>query len=274
LVADPQGVAEDFASRAHDALKRRDLTAAVRLLREGLAMLLSGPAEQSWSYSMRAAEALGAFAEPAGRAEAVAAAVEFYRNALASAPREISPLAWATTQANLGSTLWAFGEQEHQSKWLEDAATAFQQALKELTRADAPLAWAATQTNLAAALWALGELEVGTIRLEEALLAFRTALAEITRDRLPNAWLRIRVNIGAVLVALAQREDGTARLEEAITVWNDCLPVAETAQEVNLVRTMETSIKIATAEIIRRSRTNLFASDGKSCVGSTDDDAS
>ena len=75
-----------------------------------------------------------------------------YTEALKEHTRERVPLAWATTQNNLGSALAVLGKRESGTARLEQAVAAFTEALKERTRERVPLDWAATQNNLGNAL--------------------------------------------------------------------------------------------------------------------------
>jgi hypothetical protein len=76
------------------------------------------------------------------------------------------PLAWATTQNNLGTALRLLGERESSTARLEQAVAAYHAALEERTRERVPLAWATTQNNLGTALRLLSERESSTARLE------------------------------------------------------------------------------------------------------------
>jgi tetratricopeptide (TPR) repeat protein len=100
-------------------------------------------------------------------------AVAAFREALKENTREHVPLAWATTQNNLGTALWTLGRRVSGTARLEEAVAAFRDALKEQSRESVPLAWARTQNNLGLALWELGGRESGTARLEEAVGAIR-----------------------------------------------------------------------------------------------------
>jgi tetratricopeptide (TPR) repeat protein len=113
------------------------------------------------------------------------------------------PLAWATTQNNLGTALQTLGARESGTARLEQAADAFRVALEERTRERAPLAWAATQNNLGTTLQTLGVRESGTARLEQAVEAYRTALQERTRERVPLDWAMTQTILGLALATLA-----------------------------------------------------------------------
>jgi hypothetical protein len=62
-------------------------------------------------------------------------AVAAYRDALMEQTRARVPLAWATTQNNLGNALQALGGWESGTARLEEAVAAYRDALMEQTRA-------------------------------------------------------------------------------------------------------------------------------------------
>jgi tetratricopeptide (TPR) repeat protein len=72
-------------------------------------------------------------------------AIAAYREALKERGRERDPLAWASTQHNLGVALCELGERARTAALLEEAITTYHEALKERTRDRAPLDWAKTQ---------------------------------------------------------------------------------------------------------------------------------
>lgn len=131
--------------------------------------------------------------------------------------RERVPLAWATTQNNLGNALLSLGEREGDAARLEEAVAAFRLALVEQTRERVPLDWAMTQNNLGLALLRLGDREGGAARLEEAIAAFRLALLERTRERVPLDWLGTQTNLGDALTMLGQRTKRRDHLCEALS---------------------------------------------------------
>jgi Tetratricopeptide repeat len=57
------------------------------------------------------------------------------------------PLAWATTQNNLGTALSTLGAREGGTARLEEAVAAYRAALEEWTRDRVPLDWAASTGN-------------------------------------------------------------------------------------------------------------------------------
>ena len=84
-------------------------------------------------------------------------AVAAYRAALQERTRERVPLAWATTQNNLGNVLLALGKLESGTESLEQAVAAYTEALEECTSERVPLDWAMTQKNLGRAIQILRE---------------------------------------------------------------------------------------------------------------------
>jgi tetratricopeptide (TPR) repeat protein len=107
-------------------------------------------------------------------------AVAAFRAALEERPRERDPVAWATTQYNLGTALEQLGDREEGTQHLKDAVAVFRAALEERTRERDPLAWAMAQANLGIALARLGERGGGTRCLEEGVAALQAALEEFT----------------------------------------------------------------------------------------------
>ncbi len=204
-IAALQSEAETCALLGRAALGRRDVVGARAQFEEGLRLLAPVDPEPRWSYALNAAAALNDFGYRAGHNDALAAAIDILRRALAGAPRECVPLDWARTQVNLGVALGKLGERESGTARLEEAVAAFRAALEEYTRARVPLEWARTQINLGNALQTLGAWESGTARLEEAVAAYRAALEEITRERVPLLWAMLQTNLGNALQTLGDR---------------------------------------------------------------------
>jgi tetratricopeptide (TPR) repeat protein len=80
-----------------------------------------------------------------------------YHAALEERTRERSPLDWALTQNNLGTTLARLGEWQGSAGGLKEAIATFRAALEERTCERVPVDWAQTQENLGLALRALAE---------------------------------------------------------------------------------------------------------------------
>jgi exonuclease VII small subunit len=83
------------------------------------------------------ANALYTLGEQSGQNQPLEEAVTAYREALKERTRERVPLAWATTQNNLGNALRSLGERESGTKRLEAAVKAFQAALEVVEPAQA-----------------------------------------------------------------------------------------------------------------------------------------
>jgi tetratricopeptide (TPR) repeat protein len=179
--------------------------------------------EQRTKLLVLFARSLTTFGEQAGDSKALEEAIAAYRETLRQYTRDKVPLAWATTQNNLGTALARLGERQSGTARLEEAVAAFRAALKERTREKVPLDWAATQTRLGAALAILGQRESGTGQLEDAVAAFREALKERTRGKVPLDWAMTQNNLGAALRALGERESGTKRLEESVAAYREAL---------------------------------------------------
>ena len=103
-------------------------------------------------------------------------ALDAHRAALTLLTRERKPLAWATTQHNLGVTLIALGRLKRAPTLLEQAADALKVALHEQTRERTPIDWAATQNTLGLAFMNLGELRQSRDDFEHARRAYEEAL--------------------------------------------------------------------------------------------------
>ena len=182
----------------------------------------SAPTERG-TYLRRCADAFSDYGDQQGDNTALLQAIALYERVLEALSRARVPLAWATTQTNLGIALRTLGAREAGTARLEEAVAAYRAALEEITRAQVPLAWAATQHNLGVALATLGAREAGTARLEEAVAAYRAALEERTRAQAPLAWATTQTNLGVALATLGAREAGTARLEEAVAAYRAAL---------------------------------------------------
>jgi tetratricopeptide (TPR) repeat protein len=152
-------------------------------------------------------------------------AIGLYRDALKDFTQEREPRAWATTQANLGSTLSMLGQREGDASQFEEAISAYREALKEFTREREPRDWATIQDNLGVALANLGKRETGTDRLMEAIGAHLEALKERPRELEPHKWAKTQNNLGSTLIVVGEREAGTAHLTEAAGAFREALKV-------------------------------------------------
>jgi tetratricopeptide (TPR) repeat protein len=138
-------------------------------------------------------------------------AVTVYREALKERTREKVPLAWATTQNNLGNALQALGELESDPARFTGAVTAYREALKELTRERVPLDWANTQNNLGNALRSLGLMESDLERLQEAATAYHAALLEYRVAKAQARAEGVKSNLQRVQGEISQRKQATAK---------------------------------------------------------------
>jgi tetratricopeptide (TPR) repeat protein len=84
-------------------------------------------------------------------AERLQQAVQAYEAALEEYTRERVPLAWATTQNNLGNALSTLGQRESGTDRLQQAVQAFEAALEVFTRESAPRHFEIVRPNLAEA---------------------------------------------------------------------------------------------------------------------------
>jgi len=107
-------------------------------------------AAQRVAYLISEASALFRQGDEFGDNAALGSAIDRYRIILSGTPRERDPLAWATTQTNLGLALETLGERESGTDKLEEAVAVFREALKEFIRDRVPLEWAGRRW-----IWAL-----------------------------------------------------------------------------------------------------------------------
>jgi tetratricopeptide (TPR) repeat protein len=214
-----QSEAETCTLLARAALAQRNVAAANAQFEDGLRILAPADPERRWEYGAAAADVLYHLGNLAGLSEALVAAIQLYRQALADAPRQRVP----HTQNNLGNALQVLGDRETGVVRLEEALVAYRAAQEEWTRNQAPLRWANVQNNIGNVLVTLGERERGTARLEEAVAAYCAALEEYSREREPLDWAMTQNNLGAAFTRLGTRETGTGRLEKAVAAHRAAL---------------------------------------------------
>jgi tetratricopeptide (TPR) repeat protein len=190
---------------------------------EAASLMAAIDGRKQWELRIAQAGELFSQGDELGDNDALAEAINVYRDSLLLALSAQRPLAWAATQNNLGNALARLGERESGTARLEEAIAAYRNALTVQTRERVPLDWATTQNNLGNALETLGERENSTARLEEAVAAHRDALKELTRERVPFDWAATQNNLGLALATLGERESGTARLEVAVAAFRDGL---------------------------------------------------
>jgi Tetratricopeptide repeat len=138
----------------------------------------------------------------------LAAAIAFFKKALAVWTRDKVPLGWATMQNNLGIALSNLGERESGTARLEEAVAAYRAALLERTRDKVPLDWAMTQNNLGNALGSVGE------RQAPADKAKGCAMLEGARGHYAEALEEYRKAGASYYVEMAR--DNIAKLDAAI----------------------------------------------------------
>ena len=227
-VAESEHLIQAAASRAAQgdlSMTELHYPQAADLFRQAANLVPAGNAydDKRVGYLRKEAGALYQQGDEFGSSDALRSAIERYKRLLELQPRERAPLAWATTQNDLGSALWSLGVRESGSARLEEAIAAFRAALEERTRERVPVEWASTQNNLGNTLAALGVRETGNARLEEAVAAYRDALQVDTRERSPLDWAMTQTNLGITLWTLGVRENSTTRLEEAVAAYHDAL---------------------------------------------------
>ncbi len=152
--------ADDFLSQAEalderaiaeqqDSLDRRKLSAAQTLAERGelerarlnylkaaehfaaaAARVPDTEEEARWRHLLAQASVLYDHGREFGENPSLARAITAYKPALNLRPRDRVPLAWATTQNNLGNALATLGQRESGTARLEEAAAAFRAALE------------------------------------------------------------------------------------------------------------------------------------------------
>lgn len=144
-------------------------------------------------------------------------ALVHFDHAAKAQPRDIAPLAWATTQSSRGQTLTklALGlDGAARAQALRHAANCFDLAALEFRRDVVPTEWSRTQGNAADVLRNLASTQGGEDRertLWQAVARLTLALGERRRDREPRRWATTLHQYGNVLHALAATQDGVQR---------------------------------------------------------------
>jgi tetratricopeptide (TPR) repeat protein len=152
-----QSEADTCTLLARAALSQGDVAGAVAQFQEGLQVLGPLDAESRGSYAVTVARPLYDFGDLAGRNDALAAAIEFYRLALIDRPRERNSFDWAATQNNLGTALSTLGQRESGSARLQEAVDAYEAALTVFIPAEASHYIEVCEANKAAAERLLAE---------------------------------------------------------------------------------------------------------------------
>jgi tetratricopeptide (TPR) repeat protein len=209
------------------ALAQRDLAGAMARFEEGLDLLSPVGQDASWSYSSDAAEVLLNFGDLAGRNDAIEAAIQLYRLALANVPQEERPIRWSQTQNNLGRALLILGQRVTGVTRITEAAAAFRQSLEILTpllaTSDQLVNWATISNNLAGVLARLGERMGDSQKLSEALSILETARARISRDHSPLTWAIISNSLASTLRFMAVQEVGSIDLRRATSIYYEVI---------------------------------------------------
>jgi tetratricopeptide (TPR) repeat protein len=180
----------------------------------------------AWSYLMEAAGALYTHGSAFGDVGTANEMIEICTSALKLAPRTNAPLAWATTQNELGLAYLLQGFRDAtKTAPAEAAQLAFTEALKERTHESAAFEWAETKNNLGIALLLLGERENESEALNRALAAFGDALRVFTIDKFPKRWATIQINLGETLRVLGERESNTAYIAKSVSIFEEALMI-------------------------------------------------
>jgi hypothetical protein len=108
--------------------------------------------------------------------------------------REQVPLAWASTQHRLGSTLQTIGERESEPTRLQEAIAAYSEALKERTLEKSPILWATTFGNQGIALMHLAERTKNAAMAETASSQIAVALENMRASGQDTVYYETRLS--------------------------------------------------------------------------------
>lgn len=151
----------------------------------------------------------------------LAAAVEVYRQALASTPVAHAPLRWAAVQNDLGTALQQLGEATLDTEILESAVAAYRAALTKRTRRTAAVDWATTQHNLGNGLRVLGEHSGNVRRWIESANAYRAALAHRSKESDPIGRAMTLNNLGTTLRLIGARRGDAGVILQALRLHRE-----------------------------------------------------
>ncbi|MEZ6104436.1 MAG: hypothetical protein R3E01_36325 [Pirellulaceae bacterium] len=144
-----------------------------------------------------------------GSHEALAAALDDFKELDASLSRDSSPFLWAKNKVNFGSALTAQANGEPASaakELLERARNCYNDALMVWPKKTAPMRWAEANVNLANVSSALGNItpgEPGIVYLRSAKEAYENAITRLDT----NSEAISRFNLGETLRTLGIRSD-------------------------------------------------------------------
>ncbi|MCW8900331.1 MAG: hypothetical protein OQK95_06665, partial [Gammaproteobacteria bacterium] len=166
---------------------------------------------------------------------------------------EESPLEWAETQANLGTTLQAQGRLESSSKLLGKAVDAYTAALLEYTKTKTPEEWKLVMLQLGMALHSYGLQLKGNRNFQKSVVAYKNAISELDADNYPFEYTAAFNNCGAVLHNLAESEENPERMQEAIRAYETagvvCLEQQRPVHLSVLIRVNKTRAQAVLAEM-------------------------
>ncbi len=160
--------------------------------------------------------------------------VQAHRAALTVYTKESTPLDWASTQFNLGSTLSddaRLVKVEDRNNLLNEAIEAYHAALTVFSKEDTPINWSSTQYELGNVLQTQARLMKGNEQLQqidEAIQAYNAALEVYNTANFPKEWAMTQLNMGQALYYKATLLDGKERyslLEESIQAFHKALEI-------------------------------------------------
>lgn len=249
--------------QAKSAALRGDVDAADRIYSEKAAEIGRQRREserEQWSTELARADMWYASGRALGKNEDLQKAILIYRESVQPlAPRERTPVDWATTQVSLGRALQVLGSRANTTALLEEAAAANRSALQELTSEGQTAVWGTAQNNLGAVLSEIGERDTGTARLQEAEQVLSSALEGVHREQFPNLWSDLKHNQALVLQLIGERKTGSVELEKAIQNYRDALQ--ERPRELEPLSWAQTQNNIGAALVslgIRQDSTSRF----------------
>jgi len=157
------------------------------------------------------------------RRENLRRAIESYQAALQYYTPSAAPLAYATTQNNLGIAYSNLAKIEDRAANLQRAIESYQAALQYRTSTAVPLDFAQTQNNLGTAYWNLSEIEDRAANLQRAIESYQAALQYWTPTTAPLDYATTQNNLGIAYSNLAAIEDRAANLQRAIESYQAAL---------------------------------------------------
>ncbi len=150
-------------------------------------------------------------------------AVDAYQAALTYYTPQNAPLAYVTTQRNLGAVYRALAQVEERSDNLHRASAAYQTAHDHCPDDCPPSEKAIVLHGLGMSLWELSRSENRTDNLHRAEAAFRSALSLWTPQTAPAEYATALHNLGTTHYDMSESEDRAVNLGKAIMSYREAL---------------------------------------------------